>query len=539
MTQILRKNWPIARLNRITIYTEFSSCLALLGWIFFLALFSPLRGLPALLLAIGIYISIFLHELGHALVARYYKMEVHSITLHGLGGYSQIVSRYKRALQLLEVSLAGPLANLSFFWGLSALLHVWNQGELAIVFNQLRWANLILGLGALLPVMPLDGSHIAQAIHWQVTAKPSINLPWMRPEIGNILGLVVLISGLYCYSQALVGVGMGLMVLGFWMGSGHSTKNAAVQIQGLTSRTSQRRQSRTGHQHHRLKRAASGRSYAPKGVEYSVEGAESVYLDALCLTKSNASQVFQEGLVYAQDLRFSDMVQAFSEALELDPDCAIAYHNRAYAYFQLDEYQKALVDFKEALRLAPDFAESYLGRGTAAAALHDLPGAIMDFDAAINLDAHHARAFFNRARAYLELGNRAAAIADYQTAETFFSDQADSTMLRQVSYQLQSLNVESIESVDIQSVDITTTPLEQQEQETSELPTRPETPPEQSPIYNEYPNSKVRNRLLGLLKNDHTAVDRQLEQVRLDHPGQTDKWYWEKVLWDLERDLFR
>lgn len=540
MTDILRKNWPIAKLNRVTVYTEFSSCIALLGWTVFLAFFPPLRGLPAFLLAIGIYVSILLHELGHVLVARHYRMEAHSLTLHGLGGYSQIVSRYKRALHLLEVSLAGPFANLCFFWGLSALMKIWNQGDLALVCNQLRWANLILGLGALLPVTPLDGSHIAQAIHWQVTAKPSAKLPWMRSEIGNGIGILVLLLGFYCFSQSLVGVGIGLIVLGFSMGSGHSTKQAAVQIQGLSSRTSKREQSRTSYRHSNQKRSGSRRSPVEKGVNAPAPPpTESLYLETHCLTKANGSQVFQKGLVYAEELCFADMIQAFTEVLDLDPDCATAYHNRAYAHFQQNEYQQALADFKEALRLAPDCAETYLGRGTTSAVLQDLPGAIMDFDAAIQLDGDHARAFFNRASAYLELGDRTAAISDYQTAQTLFSSQADSTMLRQVAYQLQSLDI------DILSGEVDTPSLDSQEQNNLEYSDAQAHLPAQgnlaepSPIHNEYPSGKVRNRLLGLLKNDQAAVDRLLEQVQIEHPGKTDKWYWEKVLWDLERDLYR
>jgi tetratricopeptide (TPR) repeat protein len=451
MTHLLRKNWPIAKLNQITLYTEFSCCITLLGWFLFLALFPTLRGLPALLLAVGLYLSIFLHELGHVLVARHYKMEAPSITLHGLGGSSKILSRYKQALQLLEVSLAGSLANLSLFLGLSLLLRVWKQGELPLVFEQLRWANLLLGLGALLPIVPLDGNHVAQAIHWQVTGKPSAKLPWMRSEIGNGLGLVSLCLGLYCCSQSLVGVGMGLITLGFWMGSGHSTQKAAVQFQDLSSGTSPRQKSRTTHKSQ--KRSSPKHRSISKGIDVPAPSpAESPYLETHCLTKDNANPIFQKGLLYAEDLDFTEMIKAFSEALNQDPNCAIAYHNRGYAYFQTDEHQKALADFQDALRLAPNCAESYLARGITAAALQDLPGAIMDFDSAIKLDAHHARAFFNRACAYLQFGNHTAAVSDFQTAATLFSGQSDSTMLRQVAYQLKSLNVD-IQDIDVTSVE--------------------------------------------------------------------------------------
>ncbi len=43
--------------------------------------------------------------------------------------------------------------------------------------------------------------------------------------------------------------------------------------------------------------------------------------------------------------------------------------------------------------------------------------------------------------------------------------------------------------------------------------------------------AKVQN-----LVKDRGAIDRLLNHARLNNPGRTDQWYWEKVLWDLERD---
>ncbi|MBE9050654.1 hypothetical protein IQ243_09550 [Nostocales cyanobacterium LEGE 11386] len=49
-------------------------------------------------------------------------------------------------------------------------------------------------------------------------------------------------------------------------------------------------------------------------------------------------------------------------------------------------------------------------------------------------------------------------------------------------------------------------------------------------------NRKLQRRLLILLKGDVAAGKRLLAQQRRRQPGQSDNWYLEKVIYDLERD---
>lgn len=50
------------------------------------------------------------------------------------------------------------------------------------------------------------------------------------------------------------------------------------------------------------------------------------------------------------------------------------------------------------------------------------------------------------------------------------------------------------------------------------------------------PSETLRQRLLTLVRGDHAAAERLLLQEKQTNPGQTDRWYWEKVIYDLERD---
>jgi hypothetical protein len=52
-------------------------------------------------------------------------------------------------------------------------------------------------------------------------------------------------------------------------------------------------------------------------------------------------------------------------------------------------------------------------------------------------------------------------------------------------------------------------------------------------------SAQTRHKLLKLLGNHQPTVDRLIDQARWKNPGESEQWYWEKVLYDLERDRWR
>ncbi len=50
------------------------------------------------------------------------------------------------------------------------------------------------------------------------------------------------------------------------------------------------------------------------------------------------------------------------------------------------------------------------------------------------------------------------------------------------------------------------------------------------------PREELRQRLFVLVKGDWELAERLLTQVRSNFPGRSEDWYWEKVIYDLERD---
>ncbi|MBD2183031.1 hypothetical protein H6S82_14940 [Planktothrix sp. FACHB-1355] len=50
------------------------------------------------------------------------------------------------------------------------------------------------------------------------------------------------------------------------------------------------------------------------------------------------------------------------------------------------------------------------------------------------------------------------------------------------------------------------------------------------------PREELRQRLFVLVKGDWELAERLLQQARDNNPGRSEDWYWEKVIYDLERD---
>lgn len=127
--------------------------ISLLLVIVLLSIFSGAGLLAILILAVGIFGSVALHELGHSLVARAKGGYIHEIVLYPFGGAAKISNIPKRPIDEMLVALAGPAVSLI----------------LAIVFRQfellqfLGYLNGMLFFFNILPVFPMDGGRVLRA----------------------------------------------------------------------------------------------------------------------------------------------------------------------------------------------------------------------------------------------------------------------------------------------------------------------------------------------------------------------------------------
>lgn len=126
----------------------------------------------AALFLLGLFVSILLHEAGHAFMARRYGIGTVEVVMLPIGGLARL-ERQPRAGEEFWVAFAGPLVN--FAIGLLLLaVSVWSGGGVSIahwrdaadanIASRLAVANLALALFNLLPAFPMDGGRVLRSL---------------------------------------------------------------------------------------------------------------------------------------------------------------------------------------------------------------------------------------------------------------------------------------------------------------------------------------------------------------------------------------
>jgi Zn-dependent protease/CBS domain-containing protein len=155
----------------------------------------PFSYLVAFTYAVLLYASVLVHELSHSVVARMFGLPVRAITLHILGGVSEIEREPRTPGREFVIAFAGP--------ALSAVLA--GAGYLAYVFlplspvaellvEALTFANLVVAIFNLLPGLPLDGGRMIRAAVWKVTGRTRTGT-FVAGWVGRAVAIGVLIMG--------------------------------------------------------------------------------------------------------------------------------------------------------------------------------------------------------------------------------------------------------------------------------------------------------------------------------------------------------
>jgi len=146
---------------------------------------SSLILLVAVLHAVAIYLSIFVHELGHAITAQKFGYQPKEIVLNLIGGHTAFARDFDTPKHQILIALFGPLANsLVIIFGL--ILYFFNLHPVAeSVALWLVWASAITTVVNLLPGFPLDGGAILGGIVWAISNNRNTGL--RANAIGGVL----------------------------------------------------------------------------------------------------------------------------------------------------------------------------------------------------------------------------------------------------------------------------------------------------------------------------------------------------------------
>jgi Zn-dependent protease len=181
--------------------------------------------LLAVVSALLFFLSILLHELGHAWVALRNRIPILGIDLMLFGGVAKLAKDADSPGVEFRVAVAGPVVTVliaAVCLGLGMLVSSASdafssaqfdedvRGATTAVLGYLASINILLLLFNLIPAFPLDGGRIARAIAWKVTGDRN-RATRFAARLGRLGGYAMIGIGVYLFAR-------GEVVSGVWLG---------------------------------------------------------------------------------------------------------------------------------------------------------------------------------------------------------------------------------------------------------------------------------------------------------------------------------
>jgi Zn-dependent protease/CBS domain-containing protein len=183
----------------------------------------------------GLFASVLLHELGHAVVARRYGVRTLEIVMFPIGGVARL-EKTPRAREELWIAAAGPAVNFviaavilsaaAFSRGLKIEgVGILAQPTDSNLLERIALGNLILALFNLLPAFPMDGGRILRSL--LALRRPEEEATRIASRAGRLLAIVM---GLY----GLISMHFMLVFIAFFVYLGAAQEGEAAVGRSLT-----------------------------------------------------------------------------------------------------------------------------------------------------------------------------------------------------------------------------------------------------------------------------------------------------------------
>ncbi|NEQ16270.1 MAG: tetratricopeptide repeat protein, partial [Moorea sp. SIO3E2] len=202
-------------------------------------------------------------------------------------------------------------------------------------------------------------------------------------------------------------------------------------------------------------------------------------------------------------------IQDLGQAMELNPQDAQVRYHRGLVRIELGDYRGAIDDLTKLLQSNPENRDVLIHRGNAYIQMGDYRQAIEDYSRVITLKPNDAQSYRYRATAREKFEDLRGAFEDYQQAANLYFDQQDWTNYRKLLDKLKQL----------QPLQLTEGSSNRESQAPSNIK----------------PSRELQQRLLRLVGGQSDIATRLLDLAKGKYPGMPEKWYWEKVIKDLER----
>ncbi|HXT64456.1 MAG TPA: site-2 protease family protein [Pyrinomonadaceae bacterium] len=192
-----------------------------------------------------LFLSVFGHELSHALMGRTEGIEIEEIVLHPFGGLARLRTQPESPRAEFRIAVAGPAA--SFIFSLIAFAGMWVAARLESNFALALFffvcaGNLLLAVFNLFPGYPLDGGRVLRAIIWKRSGSIR-DATRIAGFCGQLMALVLIAFGVYmivaptfrAYFMGLWSVMVGIFLLGAATNVVKSAREPATARDGMSA----------------------------------------------------------------------------------------------------------------------------------------------------------------------------------------------------------------------------------------------------------------------------------------------------------------
>ncbi len=142
------------------------------------------------------FVSILVHELGHAVVALRHGIGIRSITLFIFGGVAQMEKDPEDGWTEFKIAAVGPVVSLALaaLFYLGASLPLLGDAGRAVT-RYLALINLLLALFNLVPAFPLDGGRLLRGLLWKSAGK--LRATRIAAGAGTFFAFFLIVSGVF------------------------------------------------------------------------------------------------------------------------------------------------------------------------------------------------------------------------------------------------------------------------------------------------------------------------------------------------------
>jgi Zn-dependent protease len=159
----------------IFIHWTFSLIFVFITYINYRTGYNALQIAWSVFFILSIFVTVFLHELGHALAAKNYDIKTKDITLLPIGGIARLERIPEKPSEELVVAFAGPLVNIGLALLTGIFISIPEDPEILMkqlaggvnadnFFLNFFIVNIALAVFNLIPAFPMDGGRVLRAI---------------------------------------------------------------------------------------------------------------------------------------------------------------------------------------------------------------------------------------------------------------------------------------------------------------------------------------------------------------------------------------